>query len=111
MNAREPHTRPIISTALGFALLALAAATLAGCETTGGGAPVAQAAPTPAPPPMTHQQAAADCWMSTEKGHADMPLDKRADIVTDCINRKMGTTETAPETKSSKSDTKPAPKT
>jgi hypothetical protein len=69
------------------AALLAAAAALAGCETTGSGVPVAVAAP--APEPMTHTQAAEICWMATEHGHADLPLDKRADIVEQCIKDKM----------------------
>ena len=68
-------------------VLVLAAAALAGCETAGSG-PAAQAAKPPEPP-MTHSQAAAECWMSTEKGRADQNLDKRADFVTKCIDEKM----------------------
>ena len=81
-------------------LLLLAAAALAGCETTvaGGGGSGMQASQPPMP--ITRQQAATECWMATEKGHADMPLDKRADVVTKCIDQKMG-----------KADAKPAPKT
>ena len=35
-----------------------------------------------------------ECWMSTEKGHADIDLDKRADIVTQCIDEKMKAAKT-----------------
>jgi len=77
----------------------LAAAVLAGCETTGstpaslaGGAPTPQAqqalAQAPAPqaePPMTRARAAQICWMKTEQGPLRMNLDKRADVVTRCI--------------------------
>jgi hypothetical protein len=66
-----------------LAVLLLSAAALGGCETTGGG-PSAQAAT-----PMTHQQAALDCWMATEKDAARLGLDKRADVVTKCIADKM----------------------
>ena len=79
--------RKYFSVARGSALL-LAALALAGCETTGTGpAPAAQAAP--AVPAMTHARAAEECWMKTEKGHGDIDLDKRADIVTKCIDDKM----------------------
>jgi hypothetical protein len=64
----------------------LAALALAGCQTDGAGQPVARAAP---PEPVSHEQAAVDCWMGTEHGHADLPLDKRADIVDACIKAKM----------------------
>ncbi len=69
-----------------FAPLVLSLA-LAGCETTGSGASQA-AAPAPEPP-MTHSRAAMECWMNTEKGAAKTDLDKRADIVTKCIDEKM----------------------
>jgi hypothetical protein len=79
-------------------LLVLAGLALAGCETTGTGpGPVAQAAPQP---PLTHAQAAEQCWMSTERGHADMDLDKRADIVTQCIKDKMKDMPATPAAKS-----------
>jgi hypothetical protein len=81
------------------ALLLIAAGALAGCETTGGApAPQAAAVPqtsaepqAPEPPakPMTHTRAALECWMKTEKGRADINLDKRADIVTKCIDDKL----------------------
>ena len=67
--------------------IVLLAATLGGCETTGSG-PTAAAKPAPEPP-MTHTKAAEICWMSTEKGHADMNLDKRVDVVDKCIAEKM----------------------
>ena len=77
---------PLSRARLSFAVLALAVA-LAGCETTGSGpGPAAQAAP---PPPMTHSLAARECWMQTEKGASSTNLDKRADIVTKCIEDKM----------------------
>lgn len=69
------------------ALLLLAAAALAGCETTGPAA--TQAAAKPVEEPMTHTRAARECWMGTEKGRADMNLDKRAAIVDKCIEQKM----------------------
>jgi hypothetical protein len=74
----------------GAALLAAAMA-LAGCETTSSAGP--QAAAKPADPPMTHTRAARECWMMTEKGRADINLDKRADIVTRCIDQKMRTAQ------------------
>ncbi len=68
-------------------LLAFAAVALAACESAPPGSPPpAAAAPEP---PMTHSRAATECWMATEKGHADMNFDKRADIVTKCIDQKM----------------------
>ncbi len=68
-----------------FTLLMLSLA-LAGCETAAPGATPAAAAPEP---PMTHSRAAMECWMKTEKGAAKSDLDKRADIVTKCIDEKM----------------------
>jgi hypothetical protein len=95
--------RSMIAKLAGAALLAAAALSLAACETTGAGtvAPVAAAAPAEPPNPMaadtvtqskgpmTHRQAALYCWMSTEHGRKDLPLDKRADIVDQCIKKKM----------------------
>lgn len=67
-------------------LAALMATALAGCNTDATGKPSVRAAPKQ---PLTHQQAALDCWMATEHGHADLPLDKRADLVDACIKDKM----------------------
>jgi hypothetical protein len=74
--------------AAALATLLLAAA-LAGCSTDSVGAPrpVTQAAPKP----MTHTEAAKECWMATEHGRHDLPLDQRADIVDKCIKDKMST--------------------
>jgi type IV pilus biogenesis protein CpaD/CtpE len=66
----------------------VAAALLAGCETTGSGVAAADTAKTPEPP-MTRTHAAELCWMATEKGAASMALDKRADAVDKCIDEKM----------------------
>jgi hypothetical protein len=81
---------PIETRALRAALLLAAGLAaglaLAGCQTDSTGKPVAQAA---APEPLDHQQAALKCWMETEHGHADLPLDKRADVVDACIKAKM----------------------
>jgi hypothetical protein len=82
MAASIMHSRTFQRTALGVSLV-LAGAALAACETTGAPAPQAAAAP------MTHQEASVQCWMSTEKEAARMTLDKRADIVDACIERKM----------------------
>jgi hypothetical protein len=65
------------------AALAACAGLLAGCETTNPG-PFAMA-----PAGMTHTRAAADCWMATEKVAQKMNLDKRADLVNVCIDKKM----------------------
>ena len=86
-------------------LLALAAA-LGGCETTGGPAPQAAAAP---PKPLTHQEASLQCWMATEKDAAKMSLDKRADLVDACIDRKMKGEPDAPATASVKPAPSPTP--
>jgi len=77
-------------------MVVLAAAALAACETAGTG-PAAKAEKPPEPP-MTRTRAASECWMSTEKGHADMNLDKRADFVTKCIDQKMKAAAEAPKT-------------
>ncbi len=52
-------------------VLLLAAAALAGCGAS------------------ARTWAAADCWKSTEKNYAKMNIDKRADIVTKCIDDKL----------------------
>lgn len=73
-----------------LAILVLAATALAACETTGSTpTPAAQHAAKPAEPPLTRARAASSCWMSTEKGPASANIDKRADIVTKCIDDKM----------------------
>ena len=83
-------SRPIEMRTLRAALLLaaglLAGLALAGCQTDSTGKPVAQAAPAA---PLDHQQAALKCWLETEHGHADLPLDKRADVVDACIKAKM----------------------
>ncbi len=77
--------------------VALAAAALAGCETRDD--PLSSLTQTPpraqhalaqapapkAEPPMTHARAAQICWAKTERGPLRMNLDKRADVVTQCI--------------------------
>ena len=68
------------------ALLLAAGLALAGCQTDSTAKPVARAAPVA---PIDHRQAALDCWMDTEHGHADLPLDKRTDVVDACIKAKM----------------------
>jgi len=35
--------------------------------------------------PMDKQKASTICWMKYEKGNADLPLDKRADLVNKCV--------------------------
>ena len=70
-------------------VLVVAAAALVGCESVVPYPTAPPAAAASATPPMTHSRAASECWMSTEKGRADMNLDKRADFVTKCIDEKM----------------------
>jgi hypothetical protein len=67
-------------------LLLAGAPALTACQTDSTAKPMAQAAP-PAPP--TRQEAAWQCWASVDKTHKDLSLDKRADIVSKCINDKM----------------------
>lgn len=83
------------ASALRMAPLALAMLLLAGCETTGSG-PGTPATAKPAEAPMTHSRAAQECWMATEKGYASADLDKRADLVTKCIDDKMKGAPPAP---------------
>lgn len=61
---------------------ATCAVALAGCETTNPG-PFAMA------PRMTRTRAAAECWMKTEKTAQTMNLDKRAEVVNTCIDKRM----------------------
>jgi hypothetical protein len=77
-----------------LACVVASAALLAGCETDAPG-PLASLSskpsePAKAPePPMTRSRAASECWMSTEKGSSSANLDKRADLVTKCIDDKL----------------------
>jgi hypothetical protein len=95
-----------------LALLIATAGLLAGCQTTspettgsiGATAQSAQAAAEPAkvePPkpelPMTRSKAAMECWMKTEKGSASVNIDKRADVVTKCIDDKLKSAAAAPK--------------
>ena len=88
----------------------LAAGALAACETTGTSAPDVAAKPVELP--MTHTRAAEQCWMSTEKADASLPLDKRADLVDKCIEQKMkagsGGAEPAPAAPAGAKKKKPA---
>jgi type IV pilus biogenesis protein CpaD/CtpE len=77
-------------------LLVLAAAALAGCETTGAGVGAKPEAAKPVDPPMTRTRAAEQCWMATEKGNAGLALDKRADVVDKCIEQKMKAAASTP---------------
>jgi len=45
---------------------------------------------------MTHARAAMECWMKIEKSRSDGNLDKRADVVTKCIDDKMRAAQAAP---------------
>jgi hypothetical protein len=92
---------------LAFAVLLLAGA-LAGCAATSTGAP-GPAAPAPKPA-MSHTQAALECWMATEHGRKDLPLDQRADIVDQCIKDKMSG-KPVPAAAQAKPTPKPKPKT
>ncbi len=78
MTSRQARLR-----ALRAAPLLAAACALAGCQTDGTAAPAARAAP------VSHHAAALECWMATEHGHADLPLDKRANLVDACIKDRM----------------------
>ena len=80
-------TSSIARVCLRILAVMLAAGALAACETTGTGAP--EVAAKPVEVPMTHTRAAEQCWMSTEKTSASLPLEKRADIVDKCIEQKM----------------------
>ncbi len=65
------------------AALLMAGMAVAGCQTDNPASPMAQAAP------VSHHQAALDCWMATEHGRNDLPLDQRADLVNACIRARM----------------------
>jgi hypothetical protein len=87
-----------------FAAALLFAAALGGCETTGSPGPEAAAAPSPQP--MTHQQAALECWMAQEK-NTKVDLDKRADLVDKCIDQKMNGSAAPTSTAAAKPDAGP----
>jgi len=76
-------TRRVAIRARRAALLVAAACALAGCQTDRTAAPAARTAP------VSHHQAALECWMATEHGHADLPLEKRANLVDACIKDRM----------------------
>jgi hypothetical protein len=86
-------------------LLAAAALALAGCETDGNSPGPLASLSSPAKPaepekpvePMTRSRAASECWMSTEKGSHGANIDKRADVVTKCIDDKMKSVAAAPK--------------
>ena len=87
------------------AVLAAVSGLLAGCETDGNSpgplaslsSPSKPAEPEKPAVPMTRSQAASDCWMMTEKGSAGANLEKRADVVTKCIDDKMKSVAAAPK--------------
>jgi hypothetical protein len=101
MNTPEETAMPLIipaRTLTRLAIVIVTATALAGCETTGSTPSAQQAmnpAEKPAEPPMTRARAASICWMSAEKSPASMSVDKRADIVTKCIDDKMKTAQAA----------------
>jgi hypothetical protein len=70
-----------------LALLAAVGALLGGCETTDS-RPAAVAAAPPGPA-MSQTRAASECWMATEKTGQKLDLDRRADLVHGCIDKKM----------------------
>jgi hypothetical protein len=39
--------------------------------------------------PVTRDKVAAMCWMKFEKGRKDLPLEKRADLVNDCVDETL----------------------
>jgi hypothetical protein len=106
MTALIMHTRTIRPAALA-ALLVLAGAALGGCETTGSGPSVQAAAPAQ---PLTHQEAALQCWMATEKDAAHMTLDHRADVVDQCIAAEMKGEPGPPSAAAAEPDAAPKPK-
>ena len=81
----------------GSIALLLAAGLLAGCQTASegprAGSPESRQraqAPQPDPePPLTRARAAEQCWMATEKNHPGASIDRRADIVTKCIDDRL----------------------
>jgi hypothetical protein len=87
----------------------LAVFVLAGCNTDGGGTPGLAAAPA-AKPKLTHTDAAKQCWMATEHGGGSVSLDKRADIVTKCIDDKMKAANAPAQAKSAPGTAPPKPK-
>ncbi|HEY4981905.1 MAG TPA: hypothetical protein VII24_08185 [Pseudolabrys sp.] len=98
MRPSTLETRNNFARARRLVLLVIAAGLLSGCETTGPGpAALSAQASKPPEPPMTRSRAASDCWMNTEKGSAAANLDKRADVVTKCIDDKMKAAQAAPK--------------
>lgn len=105
---RHQHTACPSNGKIGtVALLVLAGALLAGCETTGGPKdPVselvafsggAQASArssrpddkSPTEKPKSRAQIAMDCWAMAEKSRAGSSLEARGDFVTDCIEKRL----------------------
>jgi len=84
--------RPILT-----ALVLACAPALSACQTDSPVAPIAQAAPQREQPKTpTRQEAAWQCWNAVDKTHKEASLDKRADIVTKCIDDKMNSTQSPP---------------
>ncbi len=82
----------ITPTAAGLGVLLIAAAALAGCTTnsTGGAINSTSAPATTAAQPPAHWQVAQQCWMETEHTAArNLPPDKRASVVDNCVKAKM----------------------
>jgi hypothetical protein len=85
-------------------LLTGSAALLSACQSDGvppspltelanysSGKPAEQAKAEAKPEPMTRSRAAMECWAKADKAGSDVNLDKRADIVTKCIDDKLKT--------------------
>ncbi len=107
MRPATAQSRRGLTLARSVALIVIAGGLLAGCETDGSApgpfaalsAPAKPAEPAKPPePPMTRSRAATECWMQTEKGSASGNLDKRADVVTKCIDDKMKAASVVPQT-------------
>ena len=39
--------------------------------------------------PVTRERASAMCWMKYEQGRKDLPIDKRADLVNQCVTESL----------------------
>ena len=80
-----------------IAVMALAAVSLAGCETTETTGSIGPRAAAPPPePPMTHARAASECWSRIEKQRTVTNIDKRADLALKCIEDKLTAVQAAP---------------
>ncbi len=75
----------IMRTTVSAGLFLLAATGLAGCTTNR-----TAAAPATAAQPPAHWQVAQECWMETEHTAArNLPPEKRATVVDNCVKEKM----------------------